>query len=123
MFFPKFIEFRAEKGWNCEYLALSVSKLRNEVITIFAVQYVTRPGNGYGGYVVHDDKGLVFIPATSASDIAPLYKWIGNGDMVKGRNAMDDAFSMPSVSLNPAQYNSMVNQLVKHTTRSFVKEG
>jgi hypothetical protein len=90
---------------------------------VFALQYVDRPGNGYGGYVVHDDKGLVFISATSASDIRRVYVWIGKGDAIKGRDMARDAFSMPSVVLNAKQYNDMINPMTKHNERSFVKEG
>lgn len=90
---------------------------------MFAMQYVDRPGNGYGGYVIHDDKGLVFIAATSSSDIRRVYVWIGKGDAIKGRDMARDAFSMPSVVLNAAQYNAMVNPMTKHNERSFVKEG
>lgn len=90
---------------------------------MFALQYINRPGNGYGGYVVHDDKGIVFVKATSATDIRPLYLWLGNGDDIKGRDMMRNAFSMPSVVLNPAQYNAMVCGMPLHTERSFVKEG
>lgn len=89
---------------------------------MFALQYVDRPGNGYGGYVIHDDKGLVFIAATSSSDIRRVYVWVGNGDANKGRDAMCEAFSMPNVMLNAKQYNDMVNPMTKHNERSFVKE-
>jgi hypothetical protein len=89
---------------------------------VFALQYINRPGNGYGGYIVHDDKGLVFIAAAS-SDIRRVYVWVGNGDANKGRELMNDAFSMPNVMLNPAQYNAMVCGMPLHTERSFVKEG
>ncbi len=90
---------------------------------MFAIQYVNRPGNGYGGYIVHDDRGLVFIKATSANNIHPLYVWLGNGNANKGRDMMRDAFSMPSIVLNPAQYNELVKDVTLHTQRVFIKEG
>ncbi len=90
---------------------------------MFAIQYVNRPGNGYGGYIVHDDKGLVFVKATSSNDTRALYVWLGKGDAIRGRDLLNDAFQMPSITLNPAQYNAMVVDMPLHTERSFVKEG
>ena len=90
---------------------------------MFAIQYINRPGNGHGGYIVHDDKGLVFIKATSSNDIRPLHAWLGNGNANKGRDMIRDAFSMPSVILNPAQYNALVCDMYTNEQRSFVKEG
>lgn len=90
---------------------------------MFAIQYVDRPGIGHGGYMVHDDKGLVWVKATSASDIRPLYVWLGKGDSNKGRDLMREAFSMPSVVLNAAQYNELVRDMPLHSDRCFVKEG
>lgn len=90
---------------------------------MFAIQYINRPGNGHGGYIIHDDRGLVFIKATSSNNILPVYTWLGNGDPNKGRHIMRDAFSMPSVILNPAQYNAMVCDMTLCTERVFIKEG
>lgn len=90
---------------------------------MFAIQYVDRPGIGHGGYMVHDDRGLVWVKATSAADIRPLYVWLGKGNAVLGRELMRNAFSMPSVVLNAAQYNELVRDMPLYTERSFVKEG
>lgn len=87
----------------------------------FAYQYITRPGNGYGGYVVNDGTHSVFIPSTSESDRVRLHKWIGNGDIGKGRDMVNSALAMPTVTLNPAQYNALVITFNDYTKTSFVK--
>ncbi len=73
--------------------------------------------------MVHDDKGLVWVRATNAADIRPLHVWLGKGDSIRGRDMMRDAFSMPSIVLNAAQYNELVRDMPLHTERSFIKEG
>jgi hypothetical protein len=91
---------------------------------VFAIQYVDRPGNGYGGYVVNDGTHTVFIAATTSSDIGKLYRWLGKGDMAKGRDEyQSDALTLPSVSLNPMQYNDMVNPMSKGNEVAYIKEG
>lgn len=90
---------------------------------MFAIQYVNRPGNGHGGYMVHDDRGMVWVKTTNPADIRPLHVWLGNGNAVLGKDLMRNAFSMPSVVLNAAQYNELVRDMPLHTSRSFVKEG
>lgn len=88
---------------------------------MFAIQYITRPGQYYGGYMVNDGTHCVFIPCTTPSDRIRLYKWIGNGDIGMGRDMVDKALAMPDVSLNPAQYNALVITFDDYTNVAFVK--
>lgn len=92
---------------------------------MFALQYMTRPGTGYGGYVVNDGSNTVFIKATTPSDRGTLYRWLGNGDMAKGRDMANSpaCFSMPDVSLNPAQYNAIVNPMPIHSACAYSGKG
>jgi hypothetical protein len=87
----------------------------------FAMQYITRPGIGYGGFMVNDGSNTTFIPSTSANSTPTLYKWIGNGDMARGRalSTGSECLSMPSVTLNPAQYNSLIGTLSDYKVISF----
>lgn len=89
---------------------------------MFAYQYITRPGNGYGGYVVNDCTNTVFIRATSESDTLLLREWLGKGDRARGRAILDsEGISLPTVSLNPAQYNAMVSPMCTHEQRAYTK--
>lgn len=91
---------------------------------MFALQYVDRPGTGYGGYVVNDGTHTVFIAASTSSDIGKLYRWLGKGDMAKGRDEYhSNALTLPDVSLNAAQYNAMVNPMSKGNEVTYTKEG
>lgn len=91
----------------------------------FAIQYINRPGNGYGIYLVNDGVNYYSVKATSINDTASLYKWLGNGDMARGKALVSSAkcFSMPAVFLNPAQYNSLVAQLMDTNTHTFNMKG
>lgn len=86
---------------------------------------MNRPGTGYGGYVVNDGTQCVFIKATTASDRGSLHRWLGNGDINKGRDMTNSpaCFSMPDVFLNPKQYNDIVNPMPLHSSVSFNGKG
>lgn len=91
---------------------------------MFAIQYVNRPGTGYGGYVVNDGSNTVFIKATTPVDTRRLYVWLGNGDSVKGKDIHNiHALILPNVILNPAQYNAMVNPMPTHDTKAYSHKG
>jgi len=91
---------------------------------VFAIQYVNRPGTGYGGYVVNDGSNTVFIKATTESDTRRLYVWLGNGDAVKGRGiANTHSLCLPSVVLNPAQYNTMIGGMCTPDIKAYSHKG
>ena len=83
----------------------------------FALQYITRPGTGYGGYLVNDGKHRVWVPAVLPTDTAKLHSWLGNGNSAMGMDAMRSSacLSMPDVILNPAQYNTLVATCSEYT--------
>jgi hypothetical protein len=90
-----------------------------------AIQYMDRPnspsGAYYGGYCINDGTNTVFVSTRSASNLFPVYEWLGNGDRNKGRVVYDSALVMPSVTLNAKQYNALVCTLPTHTQRAFTK--
>lgn len=91
---------------------------------MFAIQYINRPGIGYGGYVVNDGTHTVFIKATTSNDTGHLFNWLGNGDIARGRDIERDySLALPPVFLNPRQYNDMVNGMYTHTAIAYTKEG
>lgn len=92
---------------------------------MFAIQYVNRPGNGHGGFVVNDGSHTVFVPACTQVDTRRLYTWLGNGDSLQGERLYNSPvrLSMPAVMLNPAQYNTLVGSMVMHDVQAFIKEG
>lgn len=91
---------------------------------MFAIQYVNRPGTGYGGFIVNDGSNTVFIKATTPVDTRRLYTWLGNGDSIKGKGiANTHALTLPNVVLNPAQYNAMVGGMSTYDVKAYSHKG
>lgn len=90
-----------------------------------AIQYMDRPnspgGASYGGYCINDGSNTVFIETRAMNNLFPVYEWLGNGDRAKGREVYRDVLSMPSVTLNAKQYNSLVCTLPTGEQRSISK--
>ena len=88
-----------------------------------AIQYIERKGNGgitYGGYVVNDGTHTVFVNTRSKGNTRPLYLYLGNGDDLKGMAVYrENAFIMPDVLLNAAQYNTLTASMDTHSSRVF----
>lgn len=76
----------------------------------FAIQFINRPGLYHGGYVINDGTHTTFVSTGGEGNTFPLYEWLGNGDKGIGRDIArgEGCFSIPSVILNPAQYNSLI---------------
>lgn len=91
----------------------------------FAIQYINRPGTGYGGYVVNDGTNTVFVKATTPNDTRRLYVWLGNGNDIEGKRIANssEALTLPNVMLNPAQYNVMVGSMPTHDVKAFTVKG
>ena len=79
----------------------------------FAVQFITRPkspnGAGYGAYLVNDGTHTLAITSDSTGERQTLYVWLGHGNAGKGRAIYDDALTLPAMTLNAAQYNTLVS--------------
>lgn len=90
-----------------------------------AIQYMDRPngpsGTVYGGYCINDGTNTVFVSTRGASNLFPVYEWLGNGDRNKGRDVYRTALTMPSVTLNAQQYNALVTTIPTHTQRAYTK--
>ena len=90
-----------------------------------AIQYMDRPnspsGAYYGGYCVNDGTNTVFISTRGASNLFPVYEWLGKGDRGKGRDIYKTALVMPSVTLNAKQYNALVCTIPTHEQRAYTK--
>lgn len=89
-----------------------------------AIQYIERKGtNGgmnYGGYVVNDGTHTVFVSCGTKANTRPLYLYLGKGDDLKGMAVYrENAFIMPDVLLNAAQYNTLIASMDTHSSRVF----
>lgn len=89
------------------------------------IQYITRPnaknGATYGAYLVNVDNDIVIVPCNSGRDITKLWSYLGNGNKGVGKDRAKSFCSMPDMTLNPAQYNSLVTQYRECTTKPFVE--
>ncbi len=80
---------------------------------VCAIQYIERKGvskgaSNYGGYIIIDGMHCVFLSTTTPGNMLPLYRYLGNGDDMKGRTIYRAALKMPTVLLQPGVYNSLI---------------
>jgi hypothetical protein len=77
---------------------------------VCAIQYMESKGNAHirAGYVVNDGTHTVFVNTGTKDNTIPLYIYLGIGDTNRGKAVYDAAFIMPDVSLNGAQFNSLI---------------
>lgn len=93
----------------------------------FAIQFITRPkapnGMGYGAYLVNDGTCTFAITSDDRGQRQTLYVWLGHGNAGKGRDVYDKALTLPSVTLNAAQYNTIVSTYDNERGHAFTDKG